>query len=189
MQKLKGYALQLAGWALLFAGVVAGGAAFAAATAFPQVPLGWFVLGAVLAGAPLMAYGAGLIVRGRGLETGDPGAARKEHRDGTVLLGLSLGFSAALGLLLALPVLGAAVGLPFPNPRFMTAWCAAWFVALFVCEKWTTRPLWRALERRARARWDVTTGATETSVTGAPAPRRAPDGTVRVERAPTSEAP
>lgn len=189
MQKLKGRALQLFGWGLLIGGVAAGGAAFAAAAAFPQVPMGWFVLGAFALGGPLAAYGIRLQVRGRGVETGQPEATEKEHRDGTVLLGLSLGFSAALGLPLVLPVLGAAVGLPFPNPLFMTAWCAAWFVALFVCEKWTTRPLWRALERRARARWGVTTGATETSVTGAPAPRRAPDGTVRVERAPTSEAP
>lgn len=180
--KLKGYGLQLLGWALLFAGIFGGGAVFAAAGAFPQVPMGWFIFGGIAVGAPVAAYGVRLQVRGRGLETGAPDASEEKHRTDTVFAALAIGFVLLLATVAVLPLLGAAVGLPFPNPRFVVGWYVGWFVVFLVCEKWTTRPLWRALMRRARARWNLPVDETEHRVTGAPAPRRADDGTVRVER-------
>lgn len=184
-QKLKGYGLQLLGWALLFGG----GAVFAVgAVAFPQVPVGWFVLGAVCVGAPVAAYGVRLQVRGRGVETGAPDAAQEKHRTDTVHAALAIGFVLLLSCVAVVPLFGAAVGLPFPNRAVVVGWYVGWFVVFLVCEKWTTRPLWRALMRRARDKWNLPADETEHSVTGAPAPRRTEDGTVRVERS-TSETP
>jgi|GEM_PF-6321139 len=180
-QKLKGYGLQLLGWALSFAGIFGGGAVFAVgAVAFPQVPVGWFVLGAVCVGAPVAASGVRLQVRGRGLETGDAEAAQEKHRTDTTFAALAIGFSLLLACVAVLPMFGPAVGLPRPNARFVVAWYVGWFVVFLVCEKWTTRPLWRAIMRRARARWNLPADETEHTVTGAPAPRRTDDGTVRV---------
>jgi len=187
-QKLKGYGLQLLGWALLFGGVFGGGAIFAAAGVFPQVPVGWFVFGAVAVGGPVAAYGVRLQVRGRGLETGAPEAVEKKHLADTRFAALAIGFVLLLACGAALPLFAAGIGFPFPNRGFMVAWYVGWFVTFLVFDKWTTRPLWRALGRRVRARWDVTADPTEHTVTGAPAPRRDADGTVRVTRT-TNETP
>jgi hypothetical protein len=188
-QKLKGYGLQLLGWALLFVGIFGGGAVFAAAGLFPQVPVGWFVLGAMAVGAPVAAYGVRLQVRGRGLETGAPEAAQEKHRTDTVHAALAIGFRLLLAVVAVLPAFAPALGLPRPNARFVVAWYLGWFVAFKVFGKWTTRPLWRAIMRRASARWNLPPDETEHSVTGAPAPRRAADGTVRVTRGTRSETP
>jgi hypothetical protein len=188
-QKLKGSALQLLGWVLLFAGIFGGGGIFAVgALVFPQVPVGWFALGAFAVGGPLAAYGIRLQVRGRGVETGAPEATERKHLADTRFAALAIGFVLLLACLAALPLFAAGVGFPFPNRGFVVAWYVGWFVTFLVFDKWTTRPLWRALTSRARARWDVTADPTERTVTGAPAPRRADDGTVRVDRT-TSETP
>lgn len=182
-QKLKGYGLQLLGWALLFAGIFGGGAVFAfGALAFPQVEVGWFIFGAFAVGGPVAAYGVRLQVRGRGLETGAPEATEKKHLADTRLAALAIGFVLLLACVAVLPLFAAGLGFPFPNRGLVVGWYVGWFVTFLVFDKWTTRPLWRAVMRRARARWDVTDDETETSVTGAPAPRRAADGTVRVGR-------
>lgn len=186
--KLKGYGLQALGWALMFAGIFGGGGIFAlGALAFPQVAVGWFALGAFALGGPLAAYGVRLQVRGRGLETGAPEAEERKHRADTRYAALAIGFVLLLACLAVLPMFAAALGLPRPNAQFVVAWYVGWFVAFLVCEKWTTRPLWRAMMRRARKKWELPE-ETEHSVTGAAAPRREPDGIVRVTRT-TSENP
>lgn len=158
MSRPAGHALQLAGTGLVFLGLAVVVAALVVAGRYPTVPLGAFVAGALAAGAPLMIAGGRLNGRGRGLVLGrSPDEAAREYRDSTTLLAFYLLFLWTLGAIVAAPVFARATGLIHPTDTFTRVWITSWMLALCAARPWVTRPLWRAIERRVRARREVPT--------------------------------
>jgi hypothetical protein len=152
--KLTGHALQLAGHGLVFLGLGVAAAAMFASGNHPAVPTWAFVAAGVGLGAPLMIAGGRIDSRGRGLVLGQSRElAAREYRQSTVLLALYLGFLWLLGSLCAVPVFFIAAGWVQPDGVFVKLWLAAWVLIFCAGRDWTSRPLWRAIERRARARW------------------------------------
>lgn len=150
--KLAGFALQLAGYALVFLGLGVAAAAFLVAGNFPATPLWAFLAGAVVLGAPLMLAG-GLLYRRGLVRLGSPAEqVEAAHREEIVVFALFLGFLWLLGFLAAAPVFLWAIGLGKPNGAFVSAWFFGWVLVFGAARDWTTRPLWLAIEWRARVR-------------------------------------
>jgi hypothetical protein len=151
--KLAGHALQLLGYALVFLGLAAAAVLLFASGRYPAAPMWAFVSGAVVCGAPMMIAGGRINSVGRGLVLGmSPGRAARQYRVQTVLMALYLGFLWLLGGLAAAPVFVRATGLAYPSDTFFSVWLAAWVLIFCGGRPWVTRPLWRAIERRALAR-------------------------------------
>lgn len=152
--KLAGHGLQLLGHALVFLGLgVAAGALFVA-TSYPTVPLWAFVSGGTALGGPIMIVGGRINGRGRGIVIGmAPGDAAREYRVQTIVLALYLGFLWLHGAVVAAPLFVCWTGLVRPHDPFVLAWIVTSMLALCAGRDRISRPVWRAIERRAISRW------------------------------------
>ncbi|MBN9122660.1 MAG: hypothetical protein J0I06_26520 [Planctomycetes bacterium] len=146
--KLVGAAAQLAGYALVFLSLGIVAAVFFAAGFFPAVPLWAFIAGAVALAAPLMLAGGRLHNRGRVLLGTPAERVEAEHREGTAAFARYLLLVLLMGLWCAAPLFVRGVGLANPNDRVVALWFGGWMLAFTVGARWTTVPLWQAVERR-----------------------------------------
>lgn len=145
--KLAGYALQLAGYAMVFLGLGVATAALFVAGFFPAAPLWIFIAVGVVLGAPLMLAGGWLYNRGRVLLGTPVEQVEAEHRAGTATFARLVLLVWLMGLWCAAPLFVRATGLANPNDAIVSLWVAVWMLAFTAGARWTTQPLWYAIER------------------------------------------
>lgn len=151
--RLAGHARQLLGYALVFLGLAVVTAALFVAGNHPTIPLWVFVAGSTAIGAPLMIAGSRINARGRGLVLNQsPEQAAAQYRQTTALLALHLGMGLLLTAFVIAPLLLRATGWVHPGDVFTRVWITAWLFALCATRDWTTRPLWREIEKQVIAR-------------------------------------
>jgi hypothetical protein len=152
--RLAGHALQLLGYTLTFLGLGVVAAALFLAGNHPSVPLWVFLAAGAAIGAPLMIAGGRIDSRGRGRVLNQtPEEAAAHYRQTTVLLALHLGMGFLLTAFVIAPLLLRATGWVHPSDDLTRIWIIGWLLALCATRDWTTRPLWRAIERRVLNCW------------------------------------
>lgn len=139
------------GTVLTIAGLAAVVACLAATAHYPDLPVGVFVAAAFLTGVPPILIG--IRMASRALRPGlSPSEFEVEHGRQTLEVAVTLGFSAALSLPLAAPVVLMGVGLLAWDKGVLAAWGLTWVaVVRFGC-----RPILRPIHdrlQRAAVRW------------------------------------
>jgi hypothetical protein len=151
--RLAGHVRQLIGYALVFLGLAVVTAALFVAGSHPTIPLWVFVAGSTAIGAPLMIAGSRIDARGRGLVLDQsPEQAAAQYRQTTVLMAIHLGVGFLLTAFVIAPLLLRATGWIHPSDVFNRVWITGWLLILCATRNWTTRPLWRAIEKQVIAR-------------------------------------
>jgi hypothetical protein len=169
--RLAGHALQLLGYLLTFLGLGVVAAALFIAGNHPSVPLWVFLAAAVAIGAPLMIAGGRIDSRGRGRVLDQtPEEATAHYRQTTVLMALHLGMGFLLAAFVIAPLLLRATGWVHPSDAFTRMWIVGWLLTLCAGREWITRPVWRAIERRALERWRVADGSKQSGLFRGPQP-------------------
>lgn len=152
--KLAGHAQQLLGYSIVFLGLAVVTAALFVAGNYPTIPLWVFVAGSTVIEAPLMIAGGRIDARGRGLVLDQsPQQAATQYRQTTVLMALYLGMGVLLTAFVIAPLLLRATGWVHPSDTFVRVWIIGWLMTLCATRDWTTRPLWRVIERWITRQW------------------------------------
>jgi hypothetical protein len=168
-RRLAGHGLQLLGYTLTFAGLGVAGTALLLAGNYPTVSLWVFVAVGVAVGAPLMVAGGRVDARGRGYVLGQSHEqAAAHHRRTTILMALHLGMGLLLTAFVIAPLLLRATDWAHPSDDLIRYWIIGWMLTLCATRYWTTRPLWRAIERRVSERWPVLVGSEHSSYVARP---------------------